>query len=220
MNGLFKFLHHAVQKCCIKSSRTIVLWTGENRMSNEKRHISLFGVAGVLAATLLIAGLVFAGNIFQAQGKGMLTIRVMDKPVDLLTLDVEIDWVKIQAADESWIELTLKTDENKDTLSFDLLTLREGVSKMITEDPIPAGEYSMIQIHVLTASATYLDENSEEQNVDLNVPSDVIKVLLNPHMTIEADDEATVLIDLQPDQNSIAISQSLNLRPVIKAVVG
>ena len=189
-------------------------------MSNEKRHIGLFGVAGFLVAALVIAGLVFAGNIFQAQGKGMLTIRVMDKPVELQTLTVEINWVKIQAADESWTDLTLKTDENKDTLTFDLLKLQDEVSLMITEDPIPVGEYSMIQIHVLSASATYEDENSEQQNVDLKVPSNVIKVLLNPHMNIEADDETTVLIDLQPDQNSIAISQSLNLRPVIKAIVG
>jgi hypothetical protein len=50
-------------------------------MSNEKRHIGLFGLTGVLVAALIIAGFVFAGNIFQASGKGVLTIQVMDKPV-------------------------------------------------------------------------------------------------------------------------------------------
>jgi hypothetical protein len=74
----------------------------------------------------------------------------------------------------------------------------------------------MIQMHVLTANVTYPDDTT----ADLNVPSDVIKVLLNPHMELKSGGQVTVLIDLQPeDLNAIAISHSLNLRPVIKATV-
>ena len=62
-------------------------------MSNGKRHTGLFGVAGILVAALIISGFVIAGNIFQAQGKGVLTIRVIDKPVELDHLNVTIDWV-------------------------------------------------------------------------------------------------------------------------------
>ena len=52
------------------------------------------------------------------------------------------------------------------------------------------------------------------------MPSDVIKVLLKPHLSLEGGGQVTVLIDLQPDDlNAIAISKSLNLRPVVKAVV-
>jgi hypothetical protein len=75
----------------------------------------------------------------------------------------------------------------------------------------------MIEMHVLTANATYPDETF----ADLKVPSAVIKVLLKPHMELDPEGKVTVLIDLQPENlNSIAISHSLNLRPVIKAVVG
>jgi hypothetical protein len=74
----------------------------------------------------------------------------------------------------------------------------------------------MIEMHVLTANATYPDDTI----ADLNVPSNIIKVLLSPHMELDPEGQVTVLIDLQPeDLNSIAISQSLNLRPVVKAVV-
>lgn len=180
-------------------------------MSNGKRHTGLFGAAGILVAVLIIGGFVIGGNIFQAQGKGVLTIQVMDKPVELKHLNVTIDWARIQSDDDSWVNLTLKTEP----FYFDLLAL-QNVSETLSQTEIPAGNYSMIQLHVLTANATYLDGSTAE----LTVPSDVIKVLLKPHMNLESGGQVTVLIDLQPDDlNSIAISHSLNLRPVIKAVI-
>jgi len=180
-------------------------------MSSGIRQIGLFGVAGVLVAALIIAGFVIGNNIFEVSGKGVLTIKVMDKPVELDHLNMTIDWVKIQDADENWYNLTLKTEP----FYFDLLSL-QNVSETLSETELPAGNYTAIWMHVLTANATYPDGTV----ADLRVPSDVIKVLLKPHLSLEDGGQMTVLIDLQPeDLNSIAISRSLNLRPVIKAVV-
>jgi len=179
-------------------------------MSNVKRRIGLFGVTGVLVAALIIASFVFAGNIFQASGRGILTIQVMDEPVDLKNLNITIDWVRIQG-EKDWVNLTLKTEP----FYFDLLSL-QNVSETLSVTTIPSGNYTMIEMHVLTSNATYPDDTTAE----LNVPSDVIKVLLKPHLSLQSDGQVTVLIDLQPDDlNAIAISHSLNLRPVIKAIV-
>ena len=180
-------------------------------MSNGIRHIGLFGAAGILVAALLIAGFAIGGTIFQVSGKGVLTIQIMDKPVELEHLNMTIDWVKIKGQDENWYNLTLKSEP----FYFDLLAL-QNVSETLSETEIPAGNYTMIWMHVLTANATYTDGT----NATLTVPSDVIKVLLKPHLSLEGGGQVTVLIDLQPDSlNSIAISQSLNLRPVVKAIV-
>jgi hypothetical protein len=180
-------------------------------MSNEKRRIGMFGVTGVLVAALIIASFVFAGSIFQASGKGVLTIQVMDKPVDLKNLNITIDWVRIQGENDSWVNLTLKIEP----FYFDLLSL-QNVSETLSETEIPSGNYTMIQMHVLTANATYPDDTTAE----LNVPSDVIKVLLKPLLSLQSNGQVTVLIDLQPDDlNAVAISHSLNLRPVLKAMV-
>lgn len=180
-------------------------------MSNGIRQVGLFGVAGVLVAALIIAGFVIGGNIFQVSGKGVLTIQIMDEPVALDHLNMTIDWVKIQGQDENWHDLTLKSEP----FYFDLLAL-QNVSETLSETEIPAGNYTKIWMHVLTANATYPDGT----NATLTVPSDVIKVLLKPHLSLEDGGQVTVLIDLQPeDLNSIAISRSLNLRPVIKAIV-
>ncbi len=180
-------------------------------MSNGIRQISIFGVAGVLVAALIIAGFVIGENVFQVSGKGVLTIQIMDKPVELDHLNMTIDWVKIQDEDENWYNLTLKSEP----FYFDLLSL-QNVSETLSETELPAGNFTMIWMHVLTANATYPDGSV----ADLRVPSDTVKVLLKPHLSLDDGGQVTVLIDLQPeDLNSIAISQSLNLRPVIKAVV-
>jgi hypothetical protein len=180
-------------------------------VSNGIRQVSLFGLAGVLVATLIIAGFVIGDNIFQVSGKGVLTVQIMDKPVELDHLNMTIDWVKIQDEDENWHNLTLKSEP----FYFDLLSLQD-VSETLSETEIPVGNYTMIWMHVLTANATYPDGSV----ANLKVPSDTVKVLLKPHLSLEDGGQVTVLIDLQPeDINSIAISQSLNLRPVVKAVV-
>jgi hypothetical protein len=180
-------------------------------MSNGIRQIGIFGVAGVLVAVLIIAGFVIGENVFQVSGKGVLTIQIMDKPVELDHLNMTIDWVKIQDEDENWYNLTLKSEP----FYFDLLSL-QNVSETLSETEVPAGNYTKIWLHVLTANATYPDGSV----ADLRVPSDTVKVLLKPHLSLDDGGQVTVLIDLQPeDLNSIAISQSLNLRPVIKAVV-
>lgn len=180
-------------------------------MSNGIRQVGLFGVAGILVAALIIAGFVIGGTVFQGSSKGVLTIQVMDEPVELEHLNMTIDWVKIQDQDENWHNLTLKSEP----FYFDLLAL-QNVSETLSETEIPAGNYTKIWMHVLTANATYPDGT----NATLTVPIDVIKVLLKPHLSLEGGGQVTVLIDLQPeDLNSIAISRSLNLRPVIKAIV-
>jgi hypothetical protein len=182
-------------------------------MSNGKKRTSLFGAAGILVAVLIIAAFVVGNNIFEAQAKGTLTIQVMDEPVDLKNLYLTIDWIRIQAEDESWIDLELKPEASE----FDLLALQD-ITETLSVTEIAPGKYSMIQIHVSAAKAMYNGDTSEP--VTLTVPSDVIKVLLQPHLELEGEEQTTVLIDLEPyEVSSIAISQSLNLRPVVKAVV-
>jgi hypothetical protein len=174
-------------------------------MSNEIKRTSSYGIAGILVAIVLIAGFV----------KGTLTIRIMDKPVELKNLNMTIDWVKIKDENGNWFNLTIENPNEAGTFYFDLLAL-QNVSETLSVTEIPEANYTAIWMHVLTANATYPDDST----ADLNVPSDVIKILFNPSLNLEGGGQVTVLIDLQPDDlETIAISQSLNLRPVVKATV-
>jgi hypothetical protein len=179
-------------------------------MSNGKRSIGLFGVSGVLVAALIIAAFVSMGGIFQAQGKGTLTIEITDAPAEIEELWLTIDEIEIQG-DEGWVTLEVEQDENP----FDLLALQD-ISATLAEDAvIPAGDYSIIRLLVSTASATLGEETFE-----VTVPSGVIKVLLQPKLHIEEGDDATVLIDLQPeDIHAISNSRTVNIRPVVKSVI-
>lgn len=218
MHLLFKKLNE-VFKSVVLNIAISFLFVGE-KMAVSAKKVGLYGAVGFLVAALIIGGIAIAGfNIpaFRLPGivadKGTLIIKIMDKPVELKHLNITIDLVKIKGQNENWTDLNIKGG----ALSyFDLLALQD-VTETLSETQIPAGNYTMIKMHVLTANATYLDGTPTE----LNVPSDVIKVVFKPHLKIEANGYTTVLIDLQPDDlKSIALSRNLNLRPVIRDRVG
>lgn len=183
-------------------------------MSVSARKVGLYGIVGFLVAALIIVSVAISGVTLPTfvPSTGTLIIKIIDKPVELDHLYVTIDWVKIQGEEENWIELDIKEDLGE----FDLLALQD-VAETLSETEILAGNYFMIKMHIRSAKATFAGDGD---TVELNVPSDVIKVVLNPHLEMTKESSITVIIDLQPDDlKSIAVSHSLNLRPVIKAIV-
>lgn len=182
--------------------------------------IWLFGATGILIAIIIIASMVVGGVYFPgirlprtASTKGKLTILVMDAPVELEHLNVTIDWVNIKDKKGNWIDLEIKGGA---PFYVDLLSL-QNVTETLSETEIPAGNYSRLNLHVLTANATGVGGDT----IKLKIPSDILKVVFAPPLKVESGGSTTVLIDLQPnDLKSIAISHNLNLRPVIRAMVG
>lgn len=188
-------------------------------MTDEFRDAGIFAVIGVLAAVLIIAGVVAGGLRFPSlrlpsivSDRGRLIVEVIDKPVNLTHLNITIDSLSIQDEAGNWTDLQLIGGE---PIYFDLLAL-QNVTKTLSDTEIHTGNYTMIKMHVLTANATYVNGETD----DLRVPSEHIKVLLKPHLEMKSDGSITVTIDLEPEWSKIAISNSLNLKPVLKAMVG
>jgi len=188
-------------------------------MSDSMRDAGFFGAIGVLLAILIIGSLAVAGFRFPSlrlpslSSRGTLTINVMDAPANLTHLNITIDHLSIQKAEgnETWINLELIDGE---PIYFDLLAL-QNVSLTLSKTEIPAGNYTMIKMHVLTANATYTDGST----TNLRVPSSNIKVLLKPHLIMESGGAIAITIDLEPQTINIANNPALNLRPTMKAMV-
>ena len=188
------------------------------KMSDSIRNAGFFAAIGILLATLIIGSIAVAGFKIPSlrlpgflANRGTLTVKVMDAPANLTHLNITIDELSIQKADdtnETRINLELIDGE---PIYFDLLAL-QNVSLTLSRTEIPAGNYTMIRMHVLTANATYMDGSTE----NLRVPSEWIKVLLKPHLIMQNNAAMTITIDLEPETN---ISHSLNLRPTMKAMV-
>lgn len=186
-------------------------------MADPIHNAGYFAAVGTLFAILIIGALAVAGFRIPAlrfpgfSNKGTLTVKIIDKPVELDHLNITIDTLEIQDSDGNWTNLELIDNE---PTYFDLLTL-QNITLTLSHTEIPTGNYTMIRMHVLTANATYPGGATEQ----LRVPSEWIKILLKPHLIMQAGGSIAVIIDLEPETAQIAISHSLNLKPTMKAMV-
>lgn len=191
------------------------------RIENAKKS-GLYAASGVLIAAIIIAGIFASGIHFPSNIKtGKLIVLITDAPVDIKRLDLTVDSLSIQGLNGNWIDLTLNSEEealnSEEEVTFNLLEFNNAVTMKLSEtDEIPAGKYTMLKMHISQASAMLQDETSD--SLLLKVPSEYLKVLLKPPLEIDEGRTTIVLIDLEPDLSTIVISQSLNLKPVVKAI--
>lgn len=185
-------------------------------MALNVKKLSLYVIAGVSVAILVIAAVYSSGiQLPSSQGPGSqntitlgtLVVYIKDAPVELSELWVTIDSIEVQS-NNGWTKLTFK--EGEQMVNFELLSL-EDISLYISETQLPTGDYSKIRLHVQDATATF--ENGE--TVDLKVPSEKIDIIVK--FQIEEGATTKVLIDMTADW--VSISNSHNLRPVLKATV-
>jgi hypothetical protein len=176
--------------------------------------IGLYITIGVTAAALIIAAIFASGMQFPSiygphSRTGTLSVSIMDAPADLDHLNVTINALYVHNDDnDAWIKLDFIGDV--DNVYFDLLALRN-VTKELSDFPMPIGNYSKIRLDIEAANATLNDEST----MDLRVPPEHIDVIVS--FQILEDQTTNVLLDMQVD--TVAISQSGNLKPVLKATV-
>jgi hypothetical protein len=140
---------------------------------------------------------------------GTLIIKLTDAPASITHLNVTITSVSVQRAEndnEPWVDLPFV--DGVSSVSLDLLEL-ENITRDLSITDIPSGNYTKIRLSIGEANVTYAEGGGEP----VNVPSGKIDVIV--HFEIEGGEVRTLLIDMWLDW--IAISNSGNLRPVLKA---
>jgi len=191
-------------------------------MENTKRSLGLRAFAGVLAAILIIVGVLWSGvtlptsenNSSLGTQQGTLTVLLIDAPVELDQLNVTVKQLEVHKvgdgdADGEWIPLM----EEEEEITFNLLYYQEGRTLQLASEELDSGNFSKIRMFVSEANASYIDD--VETPIPLKVPSDKIDVIVK--FEIKEDEKVIVTIDMEADW--IAINRNNMLRPVLKATV-
>lgn len=204
---------------CIELNTAITCFLGEEKnLAASKRKIGIYSLAGIAAAITIIvsifaSGIELPGQMVKPTTLGTLTVSIKDAPVNLKVLMITINGLYVQSAqDGKWNELKLDAGQS---VEFDLLTLKD-TSLQLSQDTIPAGDYSKIRLDVTSAIATYTDQKGEDHTGEaLKVPPGHIDIITS--FKVGSDQVTGLLIDMQPD--TAAISQSGNFKPILKMTV-
>ena len=182
-------------------------------MAEDFRKVGVYGAAGVLVAVLIIAGILVGGIRLPglASNMGTLVVKLTDAPVDLEHLNVTISSLAAQRVEndvETWEELSFI--DGVSDVYVDILEL-QNVTKDLSIVGVPTGNYTKLRMSITKANATFIGGKTE----DLIVPPGHIDIIVE--FEVEAGETTRVIVDMEADW--VAISQTLRLRPVLKATV-
>ena len=186
-----------------------------------KRNILL--TLGLIAVVLI--GFNSCSKRDLSTGTGTLKVSVTDAPFPIASIDeasVTISKVEVRQKDHEGGSPFITLLE--DTLSLNLLNLRNGITSELVEMDIPAGSYDLIRLYVDNASITV-----NGVTFNLKVPSGAqtgIKVFIDPAIQVEGGLTSDLLLDfnlrrsfvLKGNMNMPAGIKGFNFKPVIRAV--
>ncbi len=128
---------------------------------------------------------------------------------------MKLDAIQVQGGyNGGWTKLNFIEGTNE--VSFNLLALQD-VAKDLSVAQLPVGNYTKLRLHILEATATFKSDSptATPTPIPLKVPSDKIDIIIK--FEIKEGTTTQLLIDMTADW--VAISNSHNLKPVLKATV-
>lgn len=185
-------------------------------------------VFGIFTTALIVLLSSCSESTLTDQGSGRLVIKVTDAPfpIDMIeTAEVTITKVELKKEGDGISDGNPFIIVSDDTMSFNLVELRNGISEELANIEIPAGKYDMIRLYVEEASMKVKD--GDEYTV--KVPSGKqtgIKILINPGLEVDGGLTSEVLLDFDLSRSfvmrgNIYKPQGFNgfiFKPVIRAV--
>jgi hypothetical protein len=142
------------------------------------------------------AVIMFSGCNKTADGPGKLVVKVTDDPfnisfVESATLTINKIEIRKSGQGENGQFIVLSSD----TLTFDLMNLRNGVTQEVSNLEIPQGNYDLIRLYIDRASLKIKDQPVEYK---IKVPSGSqtgIKLFISPSITIAGGLTSELLLD-------------------------
>lgn len=164
--------------------------------------------AAALCGLLLAAGCSDSSN----PSTGTLKVNLVDSPAAYDAVFVQIDSVEAHAADADsnggWHVVSSRTG------TYDLLTLRNGLSALLVDEQLPAGHYTQIRLKLGAGNSVVVDGVAH----DLTVPSGMRSGLkLNHPFTIEGGEIYEITMDFDAARS---IHMTGNGRYMMRPVIG
>lgn len=183
-------------------------------------------VLSLFITTVIFIGCEDKGTEALSGTEGALLVKMTDGPFPISAIaeaNVTIDKIEIRRSEENEGYPFVTVFE--DTITFNLLTLRNGITRDLPEVMLPAGSYNLVRLYV--ADASIVLNNGQEYN--LKVPSGAetgIKIFIDPEVTVQGGLTAELLLDfdlsksfeVQGDPETPAGINGFHFTPVIRAV--
>jgi hypothetical protein len=186
-----------------------------------------------LTSLFLLAFLIFAGACDKVSNNdlnnGRLIIKVTDGPFDIDRIEsatVTITKVEIRKAGEGDADDYPFIVLSEDTVTYDLLQRRNGVSEELVDLEVPKGEYDLIRLYVEEAGLLLKEYDT---SFKVKVPSGKetgIKVFIDPHLKVDGGLVSELLLDFDLSKSfkirgNLRHPEEMNgfiFTPVIRAV--
>jgi len=170
-------------------------------------------IANISFALLVVVAVLISGCDFGANsGKGTLEVRLHDNPGDFDEVNVFVDRVEVNNAedDTGWVVI------NEPNQSYDLLKLSNGAYEVLGTAELDAGLYNQIRLILSPGKSNVVVDSVEH---DLFTPSGTqTGVKLNIHAEINEGIEYILLLDFDAERSVVKTGNGeYLLKPVIRA---
>ncbi|MFK7844446.1 MAG: DUF4382 domain-containing protein [Rhodothermales bacterium] len=176
-----------------------------------KTH-SIKSIGGLFITLLLLY--IATGCDSNDEVEGRVQVLLTDAPLDDV-LEANISILRVELIDSTGRE-TIALDK---PLSFDLLTLRDGVTAELADLPVLASTYSQLRLVVSDSAYVLLDDSTMQE---LKIPSGEtsgIKLMDIPPINInDGDDLVVITIDFDAEASFVKAGNSGKyiFKPVLK----
>ncbi len=179
------------------------------------------GVLILLAAALVL----ISGACTETARTGRLVLKVTDAPFDISSIEsatVTITRIELKKVGDGISDGNSFITLSEDTVTLDLIDLRNGVTETLLDMDIPGGSYDMVRLYVDEAG---LKLNDNDEIFTVKVPSGSqtgIKIHLRPALEVSEGNLSEILLDIDLSKSfvlrgNLSHNNGFIFKPVIRA---
>ncbi len=179
-----------------------------------------------MMTALLLVGLGACNEASKSgEGDGRVIIRITDAPFDISSIEsatVTITRVEIKKVGDGISDGNAFVTLSEDTVTIDLIDLRNGITETLLDLDIPAGEYDLIRLYVDEAGLKLRDY---DEPYTVKVPSGKqtgIKIKIDPPLEVAEGLTSELLLDVDLSRSFVLRGNMNNnngfiFKPVVRA---